>query len=61
MGVQGRLVEFAELMGLAVANLQAREELAASRARLVAAATRSADASGATCTTARSSGSSTRS
>ena len=37
-GVEGRLVEFAELMGLAVANLQAREELAASRARLVAAA-----------------------
>jgi signal transduction histidine kinase len=37
-GIEGRLAEFAELMGLAVANLQAREELASSRARLVAAA-----------------------
>jgi signal transduction histidine kinase len=37
-GIEDRLTEFAELMSLAVVNLQAREELAASRARLVAAA-----------------------
>ena len=52
-----RISYFAELAAQALANAQAREELAASRARIVRRATPSAGGWSATCTTARSSGS----
>ena len=57
-GAEDRLLQFAELAAQALANAEAREQLAASRARLVRRATRSAAGWSATSTTAPSSGSS---
>ena len=56
-GVEHRIAAFADLTAQALANAEAREELRASRARIVEAATRPAGSS-ATCTTAPSSASS---
>ena len=55
------MVQFAGLLDTAIANADSRDQLNASRARLVTAATRRAAASCATSTTARSSGWCTRS
>ena len=51
-----RLLAFTELVAMAVANAESRAQLAASRARIVAAADEPAAASNATSTTGRSSG-----
>ncbi|HEX5922763.1 MAG TPA: GAF domain-containing protein [Baekduia sp.] len=58
-GIEHRLAAFTELVATAIANAQSRTDLEASRARLVTEPMRPAAASSATCTTARSSGSST--
>ena len=55
-GMEGRLEKFTELLATAIANAESRSELAASRRRIVAASTRPAAGSSATCTTAPSSG-----
>ena len=61
-GTEARIGEFTELVATAISNMQARTDLAASRARIVAAADDGARAGWcATSTTARSSGWSTRS
>ena len=54
-GAEYRLQAFAELAAQAIANAEAREQLAASRARIVTAGSPSGAGSSATCTTARSS------
>ncbi len=57
-GAEQRIADFAELAAQALANAQAREELAASAAPASSRrATSSASGWSATCTTARSSGS----
>jgi hypothetical protein len=58
--VERRLADFTELVATAIATLQARAELAASRARIALPPTTSAGGSSAICTTARSSAWSTR-
>ena len=54
-----RMAQFAQLLDTAIANADSRDQLMASRARLVTAATTRGVAWCATCTTARSSGSCT--
>jgi hypothetical protein len=56
---EARIAEFSDLVATAISNIEAHADLAASRARVVAAAMRSGAVSSATCTTARSSGSCT--
>ena len=56
-GAEQRLGDFTDLVAQALANADARAELAASRARLVETADRSAGGSSGTCTTAPSSAS----
>ena len=53
-GTEARVGEFTELVATAISNVEARSELAASRARIVEAAERSAGVSCAIFTTARS-------
>jgi GAF domain-containing protein len=53
---ESRMAEFIELVATAIANANSRAELAASRTRIVAAPTKAASASNATCTTVSSSG-----
>ena len=57
-GAEDRISSFAELTAQALANAEARAQLAASRARIVAAADAERAGWSATCTTARSSASS---
>ena len=61
METEARMGEFTELVVTAISNIQARSDLAASRARIVAAATRSAGGWYAISTTELSSAWSTRS
>ncbi len=56
---EARIAEFTELMAIAIANIQARSEVATSGRASSTRPTRSAGGSSATCTTARSSASST--
>ena len=53
---EARLTDFTELVATAIANAEARAELTASRARIVATTDQPAGGSSATCTTAPSSG-----
>jgi hypothetical protein len=57
---KSRLQAFTELVATAIANADSRDQLAASRARVLAQAMTRADAWSGTCTTAPSSGSCTR-
>jgi hypothetical protein len=56
-----QMAEFAQRLDAAIANADSRDQLTASRARLLTAGTRPGAGWSATCTTAHSNGSSTRS
>ena len=58
VGTEGRLADFSALVGTGISNAETRAELAASRARVVAASDEHGGGWSATCTTARSSASS---
>ena len=54
LGTGARLADFTALIATAIANAEARAELAASRARIVASADETKRGSSPTCTTAPS-------